>query len=219
MVKRRERNKRRCEKYFNCINPPLITTAEGDTFLDMIPPPELHLMLGVVNTIFTQMLKECEKESLAWANACHVHREISGRMSAFKGNACKQLLDKIHILRGYKNLAILKYVQVFDDFRKVVSGCFGNKLEPNYKTNIQIFKNNFDALGIKITPKVHAVYFHVEQFCDKYETGLGYFSEQAMESVHFDFSKTWETNKVAPTHSNYSEKLLSAVCRYNGLHI
>lgn len=152
-------SKNKAKDYFNCIHPPLITTVGGKTFLDIIPPPELHLMLGVVNTVFTHMLKECENESLSWAKACHVQREIRRGCSGFKGNACKTLLDKVDLLRQFENLAIPKYVKVFDDFKKVVSACFGNNLDQNYKACIQAFKKSYMDLGVSVTPKVHAVFF------------------------------------------------------------
>ena len=43
---------------------------------------------------------------------------------------------------------------------------------------------------------MHCVFFHVSDFCINSSRGLGFFSEQAMESVHSDFSKTWEKFKV-----------------------
>lgn len=212
-------SKRVAKKYFNCIHPPLITTADGKSFLDIIPPPELHLMLGVVNTVFTHMLKECEKEAEDWAKACHVQREITYGSSGFKGNACRTLLHNIDILRSSSNLAVLKYVQVFEDFNSVVSACFGNVLENNYTTCIENFKKSYISLGVSVTPKVHIVFFHVREFCHKTGMSLGFFSEQAMESVHFDFKSVWLKNKVGENHPDYPTKLLRAVCSYNALHV
>ena len=124
------------------------------------------------------------------------------------------------LLRRSPNLPVLKYVRVFDDFKKVVCSCFGNHLEKDYKTCIAAFKKSYTDLRISITPKVHAVFFHVEQFCDKKGIGLGFFSEQAMESVHYDFLKSsWEMNKVAANHPDHPKKLLRAVCSYNALHV
>lgn len=211
--------KDRAKNFFNCIHPPLITTTEDKNLLEIIPPPELHLMLGVVNTVFTHMLKEFETESLAWAESCYVQREITHGNPAFKGNSCKKLLENVDILRGKKNLGLMKYVKVFDDFRKVTSACFGNDLKENYSECIQAFKKSYVDLGVNITPKVHAVFFHVEQFCAIKGVSLGFFSEQAMESVHFDFKTTWEKNKVSVNHPDYPEKLLRSVCSYNSLHV
>lgn len=51
------------KNYYNCIHPPLFTSKEDKTFLQIIPPPELHLILGVVNTIFKHLLAEFEDDA------------------------------------------------------------------------------------------------------------------------------------------------------------
>lgn len=213
-------SKDKAKKFYNCIHRPLVTNGDANQpFLEIIPPPELHLMLGVVNTLFTHMMKECETESLSWAKSCYAQREITHGSPAFKGNSCKKLLDNIDILRGKQNLALLKYVKAFDDFKKVVSACFGKDLDQNYTECIEDFKESYLSLGVSVTPKVHAVFFHIGQFCKLHGIGLGFFSEQAMESVHFDFKSFWEKNKVAENHPDYAKKLLRAVCQYNSLHL
>ena len=63
--------------------------------------------------------------------------------------------------------------------------------------------------------------------------GMGYFSEQAFESMHHDiryfipfkyFLKinvkvTWDNVKVSPSHKEYGEKLRNFVAAYNAKHI
>lgn len=46
---------KKAKNYCNCIYEPLFTGDDNTVILDVIPPPELHLMLGVVNTIFDHM--------------------------------------------------------------------------------------------------------------------------------------------------------------------
>lgn len=46
------------KKYNNCIYSPLSNAREANSFPQMIPPPELHRILGVVNTLFTHLLAE-----------------------------------------------------------------------------------------------------------------------------------------------------------------
>ncbi|CAH0547097.1 unnamed protein product [Brassicogethes aeneus] len=176
--------------YKNCNNPPLFSCAQETPVLQIIPPPELHLMLGVVNTLFGHMMKEFEAESLAWAKACHAQREVTHGGHGFKGNSCRRLLSNVDVLRAKKKLGLLKYVKAFEDFNEVVKACFGNNLDENFATYINIFKQSFLDLDIKITPKVHAVFYHITQFCKENNMALGFFSEQAMESIHFDFKAT-----------------------------
>lgn len=38
--------------HMNCIHPPIFDGEEDTLILQIIPPPELHLLLGVVNGLF-----------------------------------------------------------------------------------------------------------------------------------------------------------------------
>ena len=49
---------------------------------------------------------------------------------------------------------------------------------------------------ITVTPKVHAVMFHIAEFCLMTGQGLYPWSEQTGKSVHHDFKETWKRHKV-----------------------
>ena len=73
-------------------------------------------------------------------------------------------------------------------------------------------------MDISVTPKVHIVETHIAQF--KGETsGLGYWSEQSMESGHHDFKLEWEKVKVSTNHAEHGIRLFKTVVRYNGKHL
>ena len=75
---------------------------------------------------------------------------------------------------------------------------------------------------MNITPKVHGVLFHVPEFLDKNPGhGLGLWSEQASESVHYDFGDLWVNGsyKRSLTHADYTSQLLKCVVTYNSRHI
>lgn len=86
--------KEKAKNFCNCIHPPVFTSNEDKTFLQIIPPPELHLLLGVVNTLFDKLLAEFEDDATKWARLCNVQREITYGNSGFNGNSCKKLLKK-----------------------------------------------------------------------------------------------------------------------------
>lgn len=217
------RDKNEAKNYMNCINIPVFKTSkeESESFIiDFIVPPELHLMLGVVNTIFNHMLKKFEKMSLKWADLCHVQRTIFRGTSGFDGNACKKLLANTALLRKICPLECLKFVQAFVDFELVVQACFSIQLKHDYVDRISKFKASYEDLAIPITPKVHAVLFHIQDFCMKKEVGLGYYSEQSMESVHYDFKKTWDNKYcIQSNNPNYMEHIKKTLCEFNSLHI
>ena len=49
-------------------------------------------------------------------------------------------------------------------------------------------------------------------------SGLGWWTEQALESVHADFKKFWMPRKMDMDHPAFGETLLKAICAYNGRH-
>lgn len=204
--------KQDAKKFMNCTNPPVFDTSQDRAILEIIPPPELHLMLGVVNTLYTNLIKESEPDALQWAQKCSVTREVYHGSSGFNGNSCRKLLSKVDLFRSNCCISSLKYVKAFDDFNAVVKACFSMKLDPNFRQIIENFKRSYLDLGISITPKVHAVFFHVPDFCAETQAGLGFYSEQATESVHSDFKRVWEKYKVGKDHPDYADRLRQATC-------
>ena len=85
--------KTQAKKYKICIYPPVFT-YQYQYFLDIIPPPELHLILSVVNTIFTHLMKEHEDIALRWTKVCNVQHQFIRGSAGFSDTACKLLLNK-----------------------------------------------------------------------------------------------------------------------------
>lgn len=212
-------NKKNAKNYKSSIHSPIFTGDDDALVLDVIPPPELHLLLGVVNTLYKSMLQQCENDSLRWAKECNVTREFVHGGPAFAGNSCKKLLNKVDILRSFCCIKCLKYVKCYQNFGAVVDSCFSQELGTNFEQKILAFQKSYCDLNISITPKVHAVFFHILHFCRRTGKGLGFFSEQCIESVHADFKNTWAKYKVSNTNVNYPENLLKAVREYNSRHI
>lgn len=212
-------DKKKAKDFDCCVNPPIFYANKYTTILSIIPPPELHLLLGVVNTLVDKLSEECSDIANKWIKECNVKRETTNGGTGFNGNSCKALLNKIDILRSKDNLPSLKYVDTLSKFKNVVEACFGTKLKPGYNNKIELFKRSYLDLKISITPKVHVVFHHIEDFCSRQKDGLGFFSEQAMESVHFDFLTRWKNYKVSLNHLDYGQHLLKAVCSYNSHHL
>lgn len=167
------------------------------------------------------MMKKCNEDALKWFKKCNVQPDKRSGGTSFNGNACKILLNKIDILRNSKeyNICCLKYVDVLKKFNDVVDACFGSMLDVNYEKIIDDFKMQYLKCNFSVTTKVHIVFHHIKDFCSKKERGLGFYSEQAFEAVHHDFLSVWKYFKVSENHSNYDNKLRSAVRRFNSRHI
>lgn len=156
-----------------------------------------------------------------WPRLCNVSRDpMHG--GAFNGNACRQLLKKADVLDYISPLIVKPFVEAFRAFNKVVESCFGEDLDPDYLDSIEGFKQKYMDLVqlgyVNVTPKIHCIFFHVQQFCDKNE-GLGRYSEQASEAVHADFKRTLTRYHVGSSNDRYDEILFRAVMDYNCSHL
>ena len=150
----------------------------------------------------------------------------------FPGGNAEKLLDKIDSLEVQLTQMLVmederldlakKFMQAFKAFRAVVHSCFGMTLDPKYEEYIEIFMTAYRALDLTIPVKFHLLEKHCAQFLKMYkeEHGLGYFSEQAMESCHSEMKRDLLAEKqVSVNHPNYGEKLVNLISRVNGKHV
>ncbi|CAH1113805.1 unnamed protein product [Psylliodes chrysocephalus] len=133
------------KNYKNCVNLSVFTGDKNTRVLEIIPPPELHLILGAVNKIVNHMQGEFQQETHEWTKLCNVQREITHGGAGFKGNSCKILLNKVDSLRAICTVGCLKYVETLKDFHRVVNECFGTQLNPSYRESIRKFKSSYLA--------------------------------------------------------------------------
>ena len=160
---------------------------------------------------------------------CYLVSKISVN---FPGNNAEKLLDKIESLEDHLTEMLVmdedrldmvkKFMNAFRAFRDVVHSCFGMTLDPKYEENIQIFMAAYRELNISVPVKLHILEKHCAQFLKMYNEryGLGYFSEQAMESCHSEIKPDLLAEKlVSINHPNYGEKLVNLISRVNGKHV
>ena len=64
----------------------MINRNDATTILEIVPPPELHLLLGPVNTLYKAM--EVWPNSKEWLDSCYV-KQTDNHGGVFEGNDCK----------------------------------------------------------------------------------------------------------------------------------
>jgi hypothetical protein len=207
------------KNFANCVHPPLLPGADHIRLIDLVPPPELHIMLGVVNKIFDELnTRWGENRAYSWAHdACIVRDQYHG--GCLEGPACKKLLQKAEELRNILPRRLRRYASALKEFDLVRLACFGDSLNSDFETRIHQFKATYTGLGLSVTPKLHVLFHHVPEFCSRRDKGLGSFSEQATESAHSDFRTTWQRYQRPLNHPQYRGNLLQAVVNYNSFHI
>jgi hypothetical protein len=215
----------------NCVRMPLLDCSDETLTLDILPPMELHLLLGIVNRLYKELdnrliaLRGCHIRAADWASALNL-REAPHHGGQFSGNACSKLLENVELLesmlRNAEADAAMPVAKTFRAFRVVQQTCFTTQLGEGFDRAVSKFAEAYVALGIKVTPKAHAVFRHVSQFLKRQQRksaqshGLGFWSEQASEAAHADFVKLWEHSyKVTLSHPKYPSQLLRCTVVYN----
>ena len=211
--------KDKAKDFGNAIHPSIIDCNDYKVpIIQLVPPPELHLLLGPTNHMYDE-LNKCWPGSVAWSDACYVKKtEYHG--GSFEGNDCRKLLKNINLLQERCPEEFKMFAYAFSLFNDIVVACFGETLAENYKEVIAKFTQAYMQLNISITPKVHAVMFHVEEFCSMTGRGLGPWSEQTSESLHREFTKCWENFLIKDSDNpRYGKRLLEAVNMFNSLNL
>lgn len=210
----------KAKQFGNSLHLPILRCADDIRVLEKFPPPELHLMIGIVSKLFNELMKKWDGAE-KWLSEIHVDQE-SYHGGSFTGNSAKKLLKNINKLEeiAEEEMEVCQsFVDAFKSFEKVVDACFGMDLTDGFQASIQEFHNAYKKLNIPVTPKVHVVLFHVQDFCEEFGRGLGFYSEQASESVHQDFDSFWERFKVNKNNPQFGSHLLRAVSSYNAQHL
>ena len=111
-------------------------------------------------------------------------------------------------------------------FKEVKDLCFGMELKSGYALAIDRFMDIYRQIeNLNVTVKVHILEVHV---CDFFERkkgtefegkGLGFWSEQASESVHADVEKAREGYYRALEDPKYAEQFFKFGVKYNSNHL
>ena len=206
----------------------MIEGDDEDRIIDILPLPELHLLLGVTNTLVFKA-NELAGDDLVikWANSLSCYQEKQGSKQ-FNGERCVTLLNNMDSLIKKLPRKLKFFGQALKAFNQVRKSCFGEELDDDYRRKIAEFEAAFKNIGKDkegkdlqpVTPKVHVVLHHLADFVD--ENGpLGLFNEQTFESVHYCFANHMDTSKYTRDldHPEHGKFLKKGVIDYNTLRI
>ena len=154
----------------------------------------------------------------------------SGVTTGRKGNQARKFVklgkkleeEARKIKRVSSAVRAIQFAKTLKYFNDVVVACFGQELdEETYREKIDIFKNQYRMLDISVTPKVHMVFAHISDFLELKDevSGLGKWTEQAMESAHHEFKSEWNLKRLDVTHPKFGENFYQAVVRFNSKRV
>ena len=203
--------------YFNCVRDPLLKEENDTLVLDIDPPMELHIFMGVTSRLFNFLVDEMESLAMSWIKELHLEKSVYHGSTSFNGRSCRVLVQNYARLEALapndgSRFRLQRFIQVFRSLDTVVDSCFGTVLREGYATDIEIFEQAYIDLGYPASPKVHALITHIPQFISRSGKSLGLFSEQSCETFHSLFQNTWKSRFARKLgHPDYSQKLLECV--------
>ena len=223
-VRRMYNEKASAKEFRSCVNHPMIQGSDSEMLIQLIPPPELHLLLRIVNKIFKELQTAVPNIAEEWLNKLGIVQP-KHHGGEFTGNMCRKLLKSSHVLieicnRSNQASLINLFGSTLVAFDNVVDHSFGKQLCPVFENSVKTFENLYLQTGMTVTTAAHIVMVHLIQFCKLKKCGLSRFSEQASEAVHSDFDTMWKSGgKVSQNNENYGTHLLHCVIRYNSRHL
>jgi hypothetical protein len=140
-----------------------------------------------------------------------------------------KILKNLDLLERDLPISCRPIISSLRSFKKVVSGCFSNNLDPEFEVLIGNFKSDFillqeyckEVLDLIVTTswKIHALLVHLIPFLRLNNVGMSRFAEQTLEATHSDYKKTWKRFKVSETHRDHAKRLKTSVVEYSSRRV
>lgn len=130
-----------CKHYHNCVKEPLLKPKqdENETILSLIPPPELHILMGAFSSLYKEMKMIYPEIDSEWTDRLYVKPTGYHGGSNFTGGDCMKLLRNIDLLARQCPIQILPFVDALRKLRDVVDACFGKILITDFPEKILAF--------------------------------------------------------------------------------
>lgn len=131
--------------------------------------PPLHIKLGLMK----QFVKKLDKTSEAFGYLKKFFPELSEskvKAGVFVGPQIRQIFAN----ENFPSLLNHTQKASWNSFKAVVSGFLGNKKAENYAQLVEDMLKNFNAMGCRMSLKVHMLHAHL----DKFKNNMGAYSEE-----------------------------------------
>ena len=128
------------KNHYNCVNEPLLTSRirdKDETILTIIPPSELHLLMGVFNKIYQEMKLKWPNVDEMWSEKLFVRPVGYHGGSCFTGGDCRKLLQSVDSLAAVCPIQVLPFVDTLRKLCQVIDSCFGNTLQMDFQEKYQ----------------------------------------------------------------------------------
>ena len=122
--------------------------------IDIFAIPSLHIMLGIVDKMIAYIRLSIgeggEVMMKLFLASINVSTKYYNGKESLAGNDCRKIMKKAGNLKAWvRVLPLKKAVRIFaairtlDSFTDVVTSCFGNRIQGDYKAAIKLFSQHF----------------------------------------------------------------------------
>lgn len=212
----------------------ILVQGVGDTpqtlVLDKLVPGPLHLYFTLLYLYLAlnEVFNHCEKD--CWPEIKEVFGEVAGavvhmyqgKIGNYQGPQIRKIFRKLDSLRPLmlderKNL----YFNLLEDFKHVSQSVIGTVLHTRWREHLHALRVSLQILssqeGMPLTPKLHVLVTHVEQWVDRNNRSLGMEGESSGEALHHIWLRLLEgQGKAKEKESPADVKIVLAVLlRFN----
>ena len=128
--------------------------------LDLLPPPQLHLVLGITSSLFKHLEILNSYLANAWLRKLGVRRNPSHGASGFTGNDCRRIISHTHQLRNLPEFpqrtsrshasaanatTVVLLADAINAFNDVVTKTMRPYLHPQWRASIEQFRVTFNS--------------------------------------------------------------------------
>ena len=117
------RLKKKTQLYGNVICPPIISNnlEDSTSVIEVIPWPELHLLICPVNTLYNELVqiwRKCQD----WLKVCNL-KKTSYHDGSFDRNGGRSLLKNVNRLEEFSPANNLRAIKYFRALNEVIAAC------------------------------------------------------------------------------------------------
>ena len=203
---------------------PVIIMGKGDTMdtliLDKIVAGPLHCYLAA-NEVINFAEKTClpEVKGLLKTVAGVQTHEYQGKVGNYEGPSIRKIFRKLEELQTHlqvNNQDQQLFIDTLVSFRQVSQSCFGTRLHPLWREHLGKFRSCIQQMatlqGMAITPKLHVICVHVEQWIDRHGRAMGMEGEAGGEAMHHVWKRLIEGQGAVKDKTSEAYETATMMC-------
>ena len=138
-------NPKTMKDFYNVINPCLLDENNAKTIIEIVPIPELHILMKVVTKLTELLCSNLDLKQWLKSKGIHWHGYNGGGLDGKNSNKVLKLLAELSQMIDEKYPEFDLVVTALEKFSKVTESCFGMVLDENFEEVITQFLTSVEV--------------------------------------------------------------------------